>query len=95
MVADVATTRLKYRLRPIRAASSELEVVVVVVRALADDRSNGLSRIDKLSSESAEASLIHVVLVPRTNFVLHTSILGLQSSIMLRTRLGHRFRFVL
>eukprot|EP01050_Picozoa_sp_SAG11_P005774 SAG11_NODE_419_length_9648_cov_6.815478_11_plen_48_part_00 len=40
MVAGVAATRLKSRLRPIRAASSELEVAAVVVRALADDRSN-------------------------------------------------------
>ena len=46
MVAGVAATRLKYHLRPVRAALDELEVAAVVVRALADDRSDGRSRID-------------------------------------------------
>ena len=46
MVAGVAATRLKYHVRPGRAASNELEVAAVVVRALADDRSDGRSRID-------------------------------------------------
>ena len=72
MVAGVAATRLKCHVRPGRAASHELEVAAVVVRALADDPTVDLE-LTTGGLSSAEVSLVHVVRVPRTNSVFHTS----------------------